>query len=148
MPIPELNEHGLLPPGIHSCTIDEIKTRFGSFQGNDRRVGLFAKLVELISAMCRSGMFQALVIDGSFVTRKAAPNDIDVLAVLRPHHDFERDLPVSEYALVSRALLRRRFGFDVVVAEEMSAVYLSYVEFFSRMREDPQLRKGLLRIEL
>ena len=27
---------------------------------------------------------------------------------------FERDLPMSEYALVWRPMLRRRFGFDVV----------------------------------
>ncbi len=48
---------------------------------------------------------------------------------------------MSEYSLVSRALLRRRFGFDVVVAERDSALYKTYVEFFSRVREAPELRK-------
>src|SRR5215831_17889288 len=60
---------------------------------------------------------KAMLVDGSFVTSKPVPNDIDLLAVLRPGHDFERDLPISECALVSRGLLRRRFGFDVIVAE-------------------------------
>ncbi len=46
---------------------------------------------------------------------------------------------MSEYSLVSRALLRRRFGFDVVVAERDSALYKTYVEFFSRVREAPEL---------
>lgn len=84
--------------------------------------------------------------DGSFVTDKLAPNDVDLLAVLRPGHDFERDLPISEYALVSRAMLRRRFGFDVVVVERNRVVYETYIDFFSRVREMPELRKGMLRL--
>ena len=55
---------------------------------------------------------------------------------------------MSEYALVSRALLRRRFGFDVIVAERDSGLYRTYVEFFSRVREAPDLKKGLLRMRL
>lgn len=55
---------------------------------------------------------------------------------------------MSEYALVSRALLRRRFGFDVIIAEGESSLYKTYVEFFSRLREFPELRKGLLRLRL
>lgn len=70
------------------------------------------------------------------------------MAVLRPGHDFERDLPMSEYALVSRALLRRRFGFDVVLAEAGSVLDRAYVEFFSRVREAPHLRKGMVRVVL
>ena len=70
------------------------------------------------------------------------------MAVLRLGHDFERDLPMSEYFLVSRALLRRRFGFDVVIAERESSLYKIYVEFFSRVREAPHARKGLLRLRL
>ena len=79
---------------------------------------------------------------------KPAPNDIDLVAVLRPGHNLERDLPMSEYTLVSRAMLRRRFGFDVIVAEPESQLYKTYVEFFSRVREDPAARKGLLRVRL
>ena len=86
--------------------------------------------------------------DGSFVTAKPSPNDIDAIAVLQPGHDFERDLLLSEYALVSRHLLARRFHFDVIVAERDSAVYKTYVDFFSQVRGAPELRKGLLRVTL
>lgn len=55
---------------------------------------------------------------------------------------------MSEYALVSRALLRRRFGFDVVLAEVSTGVYRAYVEFFSQVRAAPHLRKGMLRLPL
>jgi hypothetical protein len=148
MPIPALTEHGFLPAGIFDCTLPEIKARFGTFHGSEQRPRLFARLEELLTAMRLSGLFEAVIVDGSFVTSKVVPNDIDLIAVLRPGHDFERDLPMSEYALVSRALLRRRFGFDVVIAERDSALYKAYVEFFGLVREVPDARKGLLRLRL
>lgn len=61
MPIPPLNANGLLPPGLHETTLDEIRDRFG-----------------------------------------------------------------------------------VIVAERASAVYQPYVEFFSRVRDSTELRKGIL----
>jgi hypothetical protein len=148
MAIPEFNELGVLPAGVHGCTLEEIKSRLGSFQGLDCRIRLFDKLVELFAAMKQSGFFEALLIDRSFVTTKAAPNDIDILAELRPGQKFERDLSVSEYAVLSRSLLRRCFGLDVVVAERDSVLYRSYVEFFCQVREAPGVTEGLLRLAL
>ena len=148
MPIPALNRDGLLPPGIHECSLDEIRHRFGGFQQRDRRPHLFTRLEELVTAMVGSGLFESVLVDGSFVTAKPAPNDVDLLAVLKPGHDFERDLPVSDYALVSRSILRRRSGFDVVVVERDSVVYETYIDFFGRVREAPDLRKGILRLRL
>jgi hypothetical protein len=148
MPIPAINAKGFLPAGIFECTLPEMRQRFGGFQKSDQRLRLFARLEELFQAMQRSGLFESLLVDGSFVTAKPVPNDIDLVAVLKRGHDFERDLPMSEYALVSRSLLRRRFGFDVMVAESASPLYKTYVEFFSRVREMPDATKGLLRVNL
>ncbi len=139
---------GFLSPGIHECTFDEIRGRFGSFQESDRRPALFQRLAQFIQAIRRQELFEEFIIDGSFVTSKSAPNDIDLVAVLKTGHDFERDLPMSEYAMVSRALLHRRFGFDVLIAESATAMYESYIEYFSRVREMPNLRKGLIRLRL
>ncbi len=100
----------------------------------------------LAAAMGRSGLFEAILLDGNFVTAKGTPNDIDLIPVLPPDHNFERDLAMPEYALVSRPLLKRRFGVDAVLARRDSPLYHTYVEFFSRVREAPQLRKGLLRM--
>ena len=148
MPIPLLNANGLLPAGIYDSTLEEIRERFGRFQESDRRVKLFARLSEFMRAAQASRLFDEFLIDGSFVTAAPAPNDIDIIAVLKHGHDFDRDLPMSEYSVVSRALLRRRFGFDVIVAERSSAVYKRYVDFFSLVREMPDGRKGLLRVKL
>ena len=53
-----------------------------------------------------------------------------------------------DYALVSRRAIRRRFGFDALVATEYGRDYERYIEFFGRVREDMRVRKGMLRIEL
>ena len=143
-----LNNDGFLPPWIYDCTLAEVRDRFGRFQGSDQRPRLFARLEELFQAMQRSGLFEALLVDGSFVTSKPAPNDVDLIVVLRLGHNFERDLPMSEYALVSRAILRRRYGFDVVIAEKDSQLCKTYVEFFSRVRDNPDVSKGMLRLSL
>jgi len=148
MPVPELDANGVLPDGVFDCTLAEVAQRFGGFQGSDRRPRLFARLEDLVAAMKRSGLFEAVLLDGSFVTAKGSPNDIDLIAVLPPDHNFERDLAMSEYALVSRPLLKRRFGVDAVLARRDSPLYHTYVEFFSRVREAAQLRKGLLRLRL
>ena len=148
MPIPALNDDGFLPPGIWDCTLAELRERFGTFSGSDHRSRLFARLEDLFQTMQRSGLFEALLVDGSFVTAKLTPNDIDIVAVLLPGHNFERDLPMSEYALVSRAMLRRRYGFDVVIAEKDSHLCKTYIEFFSRVRDNTGVSKGMLRLSL
>jgi hypothetical protein len=77
MPIPPMDERGLLPLGIHDCTIDEIQARFGSFQGNDRRPQLWAKFTEFLREARASRLVATVLVDGSFVTAKTDPNDID-----------------------------------------------------------------------
>ena len=58
MPIPFLDEHGFLPAGIHDCTLEEIKARFGSFQTTDRRPQLFAKLEAFLAEARAARMVQ------------------------------------------------------------------------------------------
>ena len=58
MPIPALNSNGLLPVGIHVATIEEIRQRFGSFDGSDRRIQLFTRLEQLVIDLRKSGRFE------------------------------------------------------------------------------------------
>ena len=71
--LPDFNQEGLLPPGIHAAEWNELLLRFGY---NLRRMhlltGLRAVLESLKNAGCRTAY-----IDGSFVTYKEHPNDFD-----------------------------------------------------------------------
>jgi hypothetical protein len=92
MPIPTLNPDGLLPVGIQDCTLDELKTGFGSFQGNDQRQLLFARLEGFLAEVRAAILVRSILVDGSFVTSKPDPNDIDLILIVASDHDFSGDL--------------------------------------------------------
>ena len=148
MPIPAFNEFGLLPPGVHVCTLAEVNERFGSFYESDRRPNLFNSLQKLIADVRKTELFVAVVLDGSFVTDAITPNDIDLILVLRRTHDWKHDPTPHEYNLLNRRRLRRQFGFDVFLAVDEDPDYQELVEFFGGVRDNPDIRKGILRIEL
>src|SRR6185369_15178268 len=114
MPIPVLNRDGFLPAGIHDCTLDELKATFGRFQGRDQRPRLFGKLEEFLTAIRAAGLVRCLLVDGSFFTAKPDPNDIDLVVVVAAGHDFATDLLPSQYNVLSKFRVRKRFGFDMV----------------------------------
>src|SRR5437870_11589291 len=84
--IPQYNDDGYLPPGIHQGTLEEIAIRFGQ-ESELRRVQM-ESLRWLIDLAWRAGV-QRIVVNGSFVTDKLEPNDVD--CVLLIGSDFPRD---------------------------------------------------------
>ena len=148
MPIPQFTDSGVLPEGIHICTLAELRELFGNFQTSDRRPRLYQKLEAFVLEARASGIIKALVIDGSFVTREPFPNDIDMVAVLRAHHDFRRELLPQEYNVVDRTRVYRTYGLDLFVVEDNSVEYRAVIRFFQRIRLQPTVAKGILRIEL
>jgi hypothetical protein len=71
--IPELDERGNLPPGIHHATWTEIVTRYAtSTRRRELLDGLLDALRSLKAAGCRIAY-----IDGSFVTAEEHPGDFD-----------------------------------------------------------------------
>lgn len=93
--IPELDQHGLLPAGIHDCTLDEISA---AFCWNPHRQALFERLMRfLVSEWRPLGLPCPLFVDGSFTRNKPLPEDIDVvmdLSVLNDDSDVLRGLSV------------------------------------------------------
>src|SRR5580692_9460233 len=118
MPIPAFETSELLPVGVHDCTLEEIKSRFGSFQGSDRRIRLFAMLDVFVVEARSAQIVRSLIVDGSFVTAKPAPNDIDLIVVVSNDHDLTADLRPGAYNVVSRKRVQKRFGFDIVAVRE------------------------------
>jgi hypothetical protein len=110
--IPEFNEDGYLPPGIHQASLEEIASRFG--QEPELRQVQTESLRWLIDLAKRVGV-QRVIIDGSFVTDKWEPNDVD--CVLLAAGDFPRDeaadwelrdgLPFIQLAIVDEYLFER-----------------------------------------
>ena len=148
MPIPALNEDGFLPPGVHDCTLDEIRSRFGAFQSIDRRPKLFATLLAFVAEARASGVVVALVINGSFTTSKPDPNDIDLVVVLGGEGRFVADMPPSQYNVISKRRVLRRHGFDILLARQGTEEQDDAVGFYQQVRGRSTQRKGVLRIWL
>jgi hypothetical protein len=72
--IPEFDERGSLPPGIHHATWAEIVTRYAT---SVRRRELFDGLLDALRSLKTAGCATAYL-DGSLVTSKRAPGDFDV----------------------------------------------------------------------
>ena len=86
--LPAFDDFGNLPPGIHRCTVEELVARFGS--GSDKREAEIGELLRFIEAAKQAGV-QRLLVNGSFVTGKLSPNDVDV--VFLPDPDYPRQGP-------------------------------------------------------
>jgi hypothetical protein len=148
MPIPSLTTDGFLPEGVHDCTLAEIGERFGLFQRSDRRCRLFERLAEYVGNAQASGVVKAVIVDGSFVTDKDIPGDVDLIVVSLPRDILPVNLRPMEYNVLSKRNVRRRYGMDVLSAQEGELEVDEHIEFFSQVRNRPEICKGMLRIVL
>ena len=151
--IPEL-AGGVLPEGIHQCTLEEVSAAFGQFRRTDRRLRLTDQLERFVRDAQATGIVAAIVIDGSYVTAKDEPGDIDLIVVLRANFVFTEEALPMEYNIQSKRMVRKLYGFDIIPVTDGSEAYRRFLKFFSQVKpNDPdQLtvheRKGVLRIEL
>jgi hypothetical protein len=148
--IPQL-EDGVLPEGVHDGTIDEVDAMFGRFQRTTRRIRLMEKLRAFLEEARRSGIVSAIVIDGSFVTAKDEPEDVDLVIVLPADLDLTNLRPV-EYNAISRRAVRANYRFDSFAAKEGSEELARFLAFFAQVNPDrggeytTRARKGLVRV--
>jgi hypothetical protein len=84
--IPEFNDDGFLPGGIHPTRLEEIDVRFGT--GSNLRSVQMESLRWMIALAWQAGV-ERIVINGSFVTDKLEPNDVDCVLLIGP--GFPRD---------------------------------------------------------
>lgn len=80
MAIPDLLETGLLPPGRHVATVDEVQATFvEAFSDSTRRQAIFDSWLRHRDSLRYVLSADRQWIDGSFVTSKPEPADIDVV---------------------------------------------------------------------
>jgi hypothetical protein len=161
MAIPDFNEHGLLPPGIYDCAFDELEDRFGRDQWvkdenpesarreycSPQRSRLCTRLKQYLEELRQAGIDAEVLVDGSFVTDKPDPNDVDLIVVLPADHDFTGELSPRHYELLSGRRARRAgYPFDLFTVAEGSAEYRSAFDLFEKVK-NTDLTKGFLRVK-
>jgi hypothetical protein len=148
VPIPPLSPHGLLPDGLHECTLDELVETFGSFQESDRRPSLARELNDYMEQLRSAGVGKYLVVDGSFVTSKPKPSDVDILLILRDNVTLTGPIPPFQYNARSRRYVRKNFNFDFFVGFEGDPSATEILALFHKVKYRPGETKGVLKVTL
>ena len=141
--IPAFRSDGYLPEGLHSANEAEVTFRFGSTTPRRRRLAL--RLRRWIVLANEIGV-RHLLIDGSFVTAKSDPDDIDAV-ILLPANFAALIEQRNESAIELEQMLLTRRPEELFAAEDESD-WNDWFEFFSRTRETDGRRKGLVEIRL
>ena len=138
----QFNSDGLLEAGIHKMSLEDFKIRFvSSFSYSKTRSRIYNNLVSWCKDLVKNYHIYEIWIDGSYVTEKINPNDVDcvvffyadgylkaapIWSTLRNKadidgyfslaicHENERVVPPKEYATFvnRRNYWRGQFGFD------------------------------------
>jgi hypothetical protein len=142
--IPEFDENGNLPPGVHFCEWEEFVDRFGT---NDLRLRLMRGLRMAMEQLKASGC-RTIYINGSFVTTKLDPADFD--ACWEPEdvdYDYLRKNAPRLLNHWDRSAQKSKYKGEIFRLDQPVGDYgLNSIEFFQRDRTlNP---KGIIAIDL
>lgn len=141
--IPAFNKDGeQLPAGEFQTSLKEIEKRFG--QANAKRRSLMNGLTSAALNFVEAGV-KRIWIDGSFVTSKGEPNDIDGCWEYTPEVVLEKLDQV--FLTRSRAPMKEKYGLEFFPAHiTEGASGLPFPKFFQINRNKEP--KGVLFVDL
>ncbi len=160
LPIPPLCSHGLLPPGIHDCTLQEIQDRYVTSFNGDCRKKLWDNLQILLKEVRSLGYVDTVLIDGGFTSDKQITKDVDVALVMPPASrvSSDPDLQSRVFAFILGFWrwhddIEARLAIDVYPNLEWGndfGLFFQYVkaEEASRRGISPDDLKGVLRARI
>lgn len=86
MALPDFNDDGDLPEGVHPATLAEVLARFGA--GTVQRRAVADRLRRLYELTVSSGQLARFIVFGSFVTAEPEPNDVDIVLLMEDAFDL------------------------------------------------------------
>ena len=149
MPIPSFDRFGLLPDGVHSCTLEEVEAVLA---WSDKRRLLTHQLRDFISAELSPTFLTRppLVLGGSYVTAEDNPADINLVLELQHLSDHEK---MQGLLLCHRVpAIFRRYRIEMTPALQRSGN--DFVTYYQHLNPRKALamnlfhghKKGLLRL--
>jgi hypothetical protein len=142
MPIPPFNKDGLLPPGIHSAAMLEVERRLGF--SPKRRTMIENGLKPVVQELRGLG-FSEVYLDGTFVSAKPSPDDIDGYLHTR------LDSKTLDAIVQRQETWRTRYQLDFYPAYEdlkgeSSVEY--WQSWFGHTDDEPPKEKGIIKLTL
>lgn len=136
----------LLEPGLHSFEVSELEAlTVSNFPNSSRRVELFNALLSFLQSLSGLGILGNLWVDGSFLTEKEEPADIDALFEF---HGPSAETLSDEQRRFAESLLdprfaKARFGIDLYLCPQDQAAQLSYWRGWFGFCRDSRTAKGI-----
>lgn len=119
MALPDFNDAGDLPPGIHQATLGEVVERFGTTAAKRRVLAL--RLERIYQLAVETGHVARFIVFGSFITDKLEPNDVDVFILME--NSFEFDQLVGETRLLfEHGTAQTHFGCSLFWVRRLAAL--------------------------
>lgn len=147
MPIPALNEHGLLPAGVHDCTVEEMHA---SFAWNEYRRHLVESFTQFLTDEIHDEFGSPVYADGSFVTDKERPSDLDVVLDLHDRSDAENWRGLM-FMREHQVRIREQYGLDFWINFPRANDFVAFFQYAGHKTAkfrglDSRHPKGILRV--
>ncbi len=140
--IPEFNTKGNLPPGIYVVSLTNIEKQFAL---NTERKKLFNGLKKALGNLKAAGV-KKIWIDGSSITSKEKPNDIDGCWEYNQSTDVNKLDPVFLDMYPPREAMKKKYGVDFLISgAHLSDTGKTVEKFFQEDRDGNE--KGILVVE-
>jgi hypothetical protein len=146
MPLPQLDDAGELPAGVHQATMDEVLAQFGS--GTAQRLAVTARLRRIYDLARATRKLERLILFGSYITAKPDPNDVDIILVMRDDFDVqacdEDSRPLFDHPRAAEA-----FGASVFWIRPALLVLETLEEFIANWQiTRDQTRRGIVEVRV
>lgn len=150
MAIPQLTEFGILPAGVHDCSLEEAEAFLATSEPRSEIWQGFTGFLQWSRALPNPN---AILLDGSYVTDKVAPNDVDVVI------DLSGCAAPDVHAWTDRWAAERDYVKDAFAVDfypMVAGMGNDFTAFFQYVRIDealsrgmsPDQRKGILRLDV
>lgn len=120
MSLPEFNEVGDLPNGVHKASLAETIARFEG--GSDRRKLIARRLERVHRVASQAGHLARFIVFGSFITDKQEPNDVDVFMIMDDNFDMGSLVGEPRLLFVDHGIAQSHFGASVFWMRRMAAI--------------------------
>jgi len=120
VPLPEFNETGDLPSGVHRASLADTVARFGTV--SDRRKLVARRLERIHQIASQTGRLARFVVFGSFVTDKHEPNDVDVFMIMDDNFDMGSLVGEPRLLFADHGTAQDHFGASVFWMRRMAAI--------------------------
>lgn len=138
--IPEFDEKGNLPEGVHDATVEEVRARFAYNPTRQKLFDAFLEVLEILQS-CKS---PEVHLDGSFITTKEEPSDYDMCwesTGVEPTDELREFLELREQR-------KERYLGDIFLRIPQPPYFYDHVEHWQSDSRQDDVVKGIIRINL